>query len=51
MPFMRALTTAIEGLMFRAVFPTWLISLTNRGRQALRGYDEMEVRHLSIDYP
>ena len=45
-PFMQALATAMEGLMFRAVLPTWLISLTQRGRQALCGFDEMEVGHL-----
>jgi hypothetical protein len=47
MPFMQALTTATQGMIIRAAFPRWLLSLTKRGREALRGYDEMEVGHLS----
>lgn len=47
MPFMQALATALDGLVFRVVLPPWLISFTKQGRQALRGYDEMEVSHPS----
>ena len=47
MPFMRALAAALDGLVFRAALPVWLASLTSRGREALLGYDEMEVGHLS----
>ena len=50
MPFMQALPTATEGLMFRVALPRWLISLTKRGRQALQGYNEMEVGNLSTVY-
>ena len=51
MPFMEALVTAIDGWFFRVSLPTWLISLTKRGRQALCGYNEMEVGHLSMLHP
>ena len=44
---MRALAAALDGLVFRAALPVWLASLTSRGREALLGYDEMEVGHLS----
>lgn len=47
MPFMQALVTALDGLVFRAALPPWLISFTKQGRQALLGYDEMEVSHPS----
>ena len=45
MPVMRALVNAVDGLVLRTALPTWLISLTKRGRQALCGYNEMEVGH------
>jgi cytochrome P450 len=48
MPFMQALPAALDGLLLRAVFPVWLISFTKQGRQALRGYTEMEVSHPRI---
>jgi hypothetical protein len=44
-PFIQALSTAPEGLIFRTALPTWLVSLSKRGRQALRGYNELEVGH------
>ena len=47
MPFMRALATAQQGLMLRAALPNWLINFTKRGREALRGYYELEVGDLS----
>jgi hypothetical protein len=47
MPFMRALSIAAEGLLLRMVFPRWLLSLTKWGREAIRGYNELEVSHLS----
>ena len=43
MPFMHALAVALEGLGRRVVFPKWFLSLTKRGREALCGYEEMEV--------
>ena len=49
-PFMEAFVIALDGWFLRAALPTWLISLTKRGRQALCGYHEMEVGHLSILY-
>ena len=48
---MRALPAALDGLVFRAAVPVWLASLTSRGREALLGYDEMEVGHLSQHHP
>ena len=48
MPFMRALTTATEGLMLFLALPKWLLFLTKRGREAICGHEEMEVSHLSI---
>ena len=47
MTFMQALSTAIEGLVIRLAFPRWLLHLTERGREATCGYNEMEVGHLS----
>lgn len=51
MPFMEALVTSLDGLIFRMTLPTWLINLTKRGRLALSGYHEMEVGHLSTFHP
>ena len=51
MPFMQALSTAIEGMVLRAALPTWVLSLTERGRQVLCGHNEMEVGHLSTCHP
>jgi len=48
MPFMQALSTSIEGLVTRAVFPRWYLSRTKRGREALRGYEELEVGCLRL---
>jgi len=50
MPFMQALASSIEGLLIRAALPRWLLSLTKRGREALCGYHELEVGHLSTLY-
>ena len=47
MPFMQALATAPQAMIWRAGLPRWLICLTKRGRQALRSFKEMEVGHLS----
>jgi len=47
---MQALATALDGLVFRAALPAWLVSLTKRGRQALLGFNEMEVGHLSTTH-
>ena len=47
MALIQALATAPEGLVFRVGFPTWLISLTKRGRKALSGHEELEASHLS----
>jgi hypothetical protein len=46
MPFMQATVTALEGVVLRAAFPTWLSTLTKRGREAHCGYIEMKVGHL-----
>jgi len=46
-PFMRALSIALEGIGFRVALPRWLLSLTKRGRDAICGYEEMEVGHLN----
>ena len=47
MSFLRALTTSAEGLILRAVVPRWLLSLTKSGREALSGYYELKVDHIS----
>ena len=44
---MRALAVALEGMGRRVVFPKWFLSLSKRGREALCGYEEMEVGHFS----
>ena len=44
-PFMQTLSTALEGVSLRIAFPRWLLSLTKRGRGAIRGYEELEVGH------
>ena len=44
-PFMEALSTALEGLGLRVAFPRWLLSLTMHGRGVLCGYEELEVGH------
>jgi len=46
MPFMDALTTAIQSLIVH-MFPRWLLSLNKRGREAVRAHDELEVGHLN----
>ena len=45
MPFMQALSTALEGIGLRVAFPRWLLSLSKRGRDAICGYEELEVGH------
>ena len=47
MPFMRALTTATEGLFLLVTLPRLLLSHTKWGREAIRGNYEMEVSRLS----
>ena len=47
MSFTQALATGQQGLVFRMALPNWLICLTTRGREALRGYYELEVGDLS----
>jgi hypothetical protein len=42
-PFMQALSTALDGIGLRAAFPTWLVALTERGRRGICGYEEMGV--------
>ena len=46
-PFLQALSTATDGMVTRVAFPTWLLSLTRSGREAILGYNEMEVSRLS----
>jgi hypothetical protein len=46
-PFMQALVTVVEGLIFRMAFPKWLLCLNKRGREFVRAHDELEVGHLS----
>ena len=48
MSFMRALAAAAEGLLVLLVFPRWLLLFNKRGREVVRGHDEMEVSHLAI---
>ena len=43
MSFMEALKVSTETLTFRAAVPRWLLSLSQRGRRAIRGYMEIEV--------
>ena len=43
MPFMEALKVSAETLMLRAAVPRWLLSLSQRGRRAIRGYMEIEA--------
>ena len=50
MPFMQALPIATEGLLLFLALPKWLLSLTKRGREAICGYNEMEVGHFSTLY-
>jgi len=45
MSFMQAFPAALDGILLRLALPVWLISFTKQGRQALRGYTEMEVSH------
>ena len=47
MPFVQALATGEQGLLLRLALPNWLICLTKRGREALRGYHKLEVGDLS----
>ena len=37
----------VDGLIIRLAFPKWLLHLTERGREATRGYNETKVGHLS----
>ena len=48
MPFMRALTAAIQGMLVLPAFPRWLLLFNKRGREVARGHDEMEVSHFAI---
>ena len=43
MPFMRALAAAIQGLFALLAFPRWLLFFNKRGREIVRGHNEMEV--------
>ena len=44
---MRALAAAVEGLPVLAAFPRWLLFFNKRGREIVRGHNEMEVSYLS----
>ena len=48
MSFLRSLTVAIEGIGIRCMFPNWCLSFTKRGREAIHGYEELEVGHLGL---
>ena len=45
MPFIQALSTATEGMIIRLALPRLLLALTKQGREAVRGYYELEVGH------
>ena len=45
LPFIRALSIAIEGMVIRLALPRLFLSLTKQGREALCGYYELEVGH------
>ena len=47
MPFMEALKVSAESIMFRAALPTWLLSLSQRGRRTINGFMEIEVSNQS----
>lgn len=47
MAFMEALKVSAEALMLRAAVPRWLLSFSQRGRRAMTGFMEMEVRSSS----
>jgi len=47
MPFMEALKVSAESFMLRAALPRWLISLSQRGRRATKGFMELEVSNSS----
>ena len=46
--FMNALATATRSMPLLFMFPRWLLSFNERGREAVRSHDELEVGHLSI---